>query len=230
MKQIIFFIFFIFFEITFSQEQSIDCATTITMNQNVKNFKILKYSEGFFMKKIQNFKNVNNEIPENLLISVLSSSNIDWYNFNREKKAEKTTQNFTYISKVSQKDYYCQLKYRISFEANGIEYAVIKYVLYDNKKEYGFAESMKKIKNRWYTTTDSSVTNLVFFMGMIETKYIDSIFNNLESDNPFLNKMISKCLENNRINLIKILKELQISINKKEKEILPVLDSQRIFK
>jgi hypothetical protein len=230
MKQKTFFLFLVLYQIGFSQEQYMDCATTIIMNQNVQNLKVLKYPENLFIKKIQNFKSAKNDTPENLMISVLSSSNMEWYNFNKEKKTEKTNQDFKYISKINPNDYYAQLKYRIVFEANGTEYSIIKYVLFDNKKAYGFAESMKKINNKWFTTTDSGITNFVFFMGIIDVKYIDAIFNNSKSDNLLLNKIVSENDENGKLNLIKILKELENSLSKKDKEIISILDSQRIFK
>lgn len=192
--------------------------------------KVIKYPENLFIKKIQNFKNVQNNSPEDLMISVLSSSNMEWYNFNKEKKTEKTNQDFKYISKINPNDYYTKLKYKIVFEANGTEYSIIKYVLYDKKKEYGFAESMKKINNKWYTTTDSGITNFVFFMGMIDVKYIEAIFNNSKSDSPLLNKIITQSQENGKINLSKILTEIQNSLGKNDIEIISILDPQRIFK
>jgi hypothetical protein len=230
MKKKIFFIFFILCEISFSQEQQTDCATTIVINQNIQNMKVSKYPKYFVIKKIENFKSVKNNTPEDLMISVLSSSSMEWYNFNKEKKIEKSNQDFKYINQINPNNYYTQLKYKVVFEANGIEYAIIKYVLFDNKKEYGFAESMKKINNQWYTTTDSGITNFVFFMGMIDIKYIDAIFNNLKSDNPFLNNIISQNVEKGKINLTKILIDVQNSLNKKNNEIISILDSQRIFK
>lgn len=218
------------FQVIFSQDKKIDCATTMLVKQNIENLKVLKYPEKYFVKKIQNSKDITNSSPESLMISVFSANNLEWFNYNKEKKVEKTNQDFLYITKASPDNYFCELKYKIHFEANGREYAVIKYVLYDNKSEFGFAESMVKINNKWFTTTEAGITNLVFFMGMVDTKYINAIFNNSTSDNTTLNTIISSNTNAKKVNITKILADLEKRLSKKDSETLKILDPQRIFK
>lgn len=230
MKKIISLSIFLCFQMIFSQEKKIDCATTMLVKQNIENLKVLKYPEKYYLKKIQNYKDITNSNPEGLMISVFSANNLEWFNYNKEKKVEKTNQDFLYISKASPDNYFCELKYKIHFEANGREYVVIKYVLFDNQSEIGFAESMVKINNKWFTTTEAGITNLVFFMGMIDVKYINAIFNNSTSDNITLNKIISSNINGKKINITNILADIENKLNKKDSEILKILDSQRIFK
>jgi hypothetical protein len=78
------------FQIMLCQEKHIDCATTILIKQSIQNFKILKYPDKYYIRKVQNFKEIRNNSPETLMASVLSANNLEWYNFNKEKKVEKT--------------------------------------------------------------------------------------------------------------------------------------------
>jgi len=213
------------------QEQQMNCATTLLINQNVNNFKVFKYPKNYKSLKLNGFDEVTNTTPENLLSSVISASNLDWYNFNNEGKKEKTNQDFEAIKKTDSKDYFLELLYKVHFQANGSEYAIVKYYLHDKNKELlGYADAMKKMDNKWVIISETEVSQLMFFMIMIDTKYIDAIFNNKESDNITLNKIIIANRVNNSINLNNVLNELEEKLSSNNTTFKQIMDPYRLFK
>lgn len=231
MKYIITFLIIIYCDNIFSQEQQTDCATTILINQNARNFMVYKYPIETKALKLNDFSEVSNNTPEELMSSVLSASNLNWYNFNREEKKEKTSQDFNYIEKADSENYYFELLYKVKFNANGKEYTVIKYYLHTKgKAPLGFAEAMKKNNNRWVTTSEAEISQLLFFMIMIDVKYIDAIFNNIKSDNDDLNKIITSNTVNSSVNINGVLNDLEEGLANNDKNLKATLDVNRYFK
>ncbi len=218
-------------KLSYSQDQQTDCANNLLINQSVQNFKILKYKEGTLAKKKGAFSQVSNNTPEELMSSIISATSDEWYNFNREKKKKKINQDFNYIKNISPDLYYAKLLYKVSFEANGVDYALIKYHLQDNNKPLlGYAESMKSINGKWVTSSESEISEFLFFMIMIDTKYIDHIFKGTKSDNPKLNDIIKSNTFNKEVNLNGVLKELQAILNSEPEKMKSILDTKRLFK
>ena len=208
-----------------------DCANTIRINQTTKKFKVFKYPKNFKIEKLNSFDKVKNNSPEQLMNSVISATNLDWYNFNREEKKQNSSQDFAYIKQVSPKVYYVELLYKVAFEANGSQYAIIKYNLFDNEKPViGFAEAMKKKGERWVTTSEAEISQFLFFMIMIDTKYIDNIFNNTESDNSSLNQILNLNQFNGIVNINDVLNDLQKQLTESEGDLKSILDPNRSFK
>jgi|GEM_PF-7023984 hypothetical protein len=218
----------LFLQIITAQEQKIDCAT-VNVSQPVSNFQYLKYDNNFVIKKYDKFSEVTNKTEEELMRSILSASDLNWFNFNREKKVEKTSQDFGYIKSVNNNIYYIKLLNKINFVANGIEYAVIKFHLYDNDNIYGFAEAMKKINGKWVSTSDSQTTMLLFFMGMIKTSYIDAIMKKHNTDNQALNKIIQSSTKNEKIDFNAIIHNINNELPNNNK-LKNIYDENRIFK
>ena len=218
----------LFLQIITAQEQKIDCAT-VNVSQPVSNFQYLKYDNNFVIKKYDKFSEVTNKTEEELMRSILSASDLNWFNFNREKKVEKTSQDFGYIKSVNNNIYYIKLLNKINFVANVIEYAVIKFHLYDNDNIYGFAEAMKKINGKWVSTSDSQTTMLLFFMGMIKTSYIDAIMKKHNTDNQALNKIIQSSTKNEKIDFNAIIHNINNELPNNNK-LKNIYDENRIFK
>ena len=218
----------LFLQIITAQEQKMDCAT-VNVSQPVSNFQYLKYDNNFVIKKYDKFSEVTNKTEEELMRSILSASDLNWFNFNREKKVEKTSQDFGYIKSVNNNIYYIKLLNKINFVANGIEYAVIKFHLYDNDNIYGFAEAMKKINGKWVSTSDSQTTMLLFFMGMIKTSYIDAIMKKHNTDNQALNKIIQSSTKNEKIDFNAIIHNINNELPNSNK-LKNIYDENRIFK
>lgn len=216
--------------ILFSQEQQINCANNLLITQNAKNLRVLKYKKHFSAKKINSFSKVSNSTPEDLMSSILSASTLDWYNYNREEKKEKTSQEFNYIKEISADKYFFELLYKITFEANGFEYAVIKYHLHNNEKIIGFAESMKKIEGKWVTTSESEISKLLFFMIMIDTDYINSIFKKKETKNKALNLIIFNNTKEGNLSLNSLLFDLEEGLSQNKEDLKLLLDPKRLFK
>ena len=218
----------LFLQIITAQEQKMDCAT-VNVSQPVSNFQYLKYDNNFVIKKYDKFSEVTNKTEEELMRSILSASDLNWFNFNREKKVEKTSQDFGYIKSVNNNIYYIKLLNKINVVANGIEYAVIKFHLYDNDNIYGFAEAMKKINGKWVSTSDSQTTMLLFFMGMIKTSYIDAIMKKHNTDNQALNKIIQSSTKNEKIDFNAIIHNINNELPNNNK-LKNIYDENRIFK
>lgn len=214
----------------YAQNMNINCAA-ITINQNTKDFRVLLYPEGTKAEKIALKENAELITPEGLMSSVLSASSLEWYNFNREEPRKVVKQDFDYIKFADPQSFYYKLKFKITFDANGTEYAVIKYHFFDGEKEpMGFAESMKKIKDRWVTTNDAEVTTLMFFLGMVDVSYIEHIFANTTSDNGELNKIMANNTLGATVDLNGVLQDLQEELNNQNEELKLILDPLRLFK
>ena len=212
-----------------AQNQVIDCAEMLNVSRQVTNFHYERYNENYIVRKYDSFSQVTNSTEEELMRSVLSASDLNWYNFNREKKVKQTSQDFNSIKKINADVYYFKLIGKVNFIANGIEYAVIKFHLYDRGKTYGFAETMKKINNKWVTTTDYQITQLLFFMGMVDIKYIDAIMNNEKTDNAEFNVIVNNNTKNNIVDLDAVIFYLQNELSQTDK-LISILDAYRIFK
>lgn len=218
----------LFLQITIAQEQQMDCAT-INVSQPVSDFQYLKYDNNFIIKKYDTFSEVTNKTEEELMRSILSASDLNWFNFNREKKVEKTSQDFEYIKLADKNKYYFKLFNKINFIANGVEYAVIKFHLYDNNSVYGFAEAMKKINGKWVSTSDPQTTMLLFLMGMINASYIDAIMKKQNTDNQELNKIIQSSINNRKLDFNAIIHNLNNELSSSN-ELKNIYDENRIFK
>lgn len=163
--------------------------------------------------------------------SVLSATNLEWYNYNREKPTSRTTQDFNYIQSIDPSEYFFELKYKLSFSANGLDYCVIKYVLHNADNDpVGFAEAMKRIEGKWLTTTEAGITTLLLFMGMFETNFIENIFTNNKSDNNVFNNILEVNTHNNIVDLNGVLFDLEKELNKGNPELRKILDPIRLLK
>lgn len=218
----------LFLQIIYAQEQQMDCAT-INVSQPTSNFKYSMYEKDFIVKKYSNFSQVTNRTEEELMRSILSASTLEWYNFNRERKVEKTSQDFNYIKSVNENQYYFKLLSKINFSANGVEYAAVKFYLYDQQNIYGFAEAMKKINEKWVSTSDTQATMLLFFIGMIDNSHINAVINNLPTDNVELNKITNSSIKNGKIDLNYIIDKLNNELSTNN-ELKKIYDENRIFK
>lgn len=198
------YIFFFLIQTTlfFSQEKNkLNCASNLSISTGVKNIKVLKYEKNTLLKKINFFNKVSNTNPEALMESILSASNLEWYNYNRISKRDKSSQDFNSIKEASVNDLFFELLYKFSFEVNGFEYSIIKFYIHDRGKIFGFAESMKKIDDRWYATSEAQISKLLFFFMAIDTHYIESIFNQKMTDNQVLNVIIRESIKNGNIDI-----------------------------
>lgn len=218
----------LFLQIIIAQEQQIDCAT-INVSQPTSNFKYSMYEKDFLVKKYSDFSQVTNRSEEELMRSILSASTLEWYNFNREKKVEKTSQDFHYIKSVNENQYYFKLLSKTNFSVNGVEYATVKFHLYDQQNIYGFAEAMKKINGKWVSTSDAQATMLLFFIGMIDNSYINAIMNNQLTDNVELNKVIKSSMKNEKVDLNYVIGKLNSELSTNN-ELKKIYDENRIFK
>jgi hypothetical protein len=230
--KLILFTNFLFIGITsYSQKQQFNCAGSILINQNVHDLGVVLYPENTYANKINSLEAVVFDSPESLMSSVLSASSLEWYNANKEENVSNSNQDFEYIKTVDPDHYFFELQYKVAFRANGSDYAIIKYLLHDVDKEpIGFAESMKLIEGRWYTTSEAGITTLLFFLGMIDTIYIDYIFRNSPSDNVELNKIIYNNLSGSNLDLNGVLTDLQEELNSGNLVLANILDPQRLFK
>ncbi|MDY0779353.1 hypothetical protein [Tenacibaculum sp. IB213877] len=194
----------------------------------MKNLRVFRYNNTI-LPKLQSFEEVNSSSPEGIIQSSLSASSMKWYNYNIEVKRKGSTQDFEYIRKISPKKFYDELLYKISFETNGFEYAIIKYYFHNNNKIMSYSEVMKKIGSRWFIVSEPNFFELTFFMMMVDVNYIDNIFKGVITNNKKLNNIISK----NKMDVLDlngILFDLAEGFSNGDKDLEKILDTKRIFK
>lgn len=228
MKKILIFQFLLLSVQVFAQKQQINCASNLQASQTIKNMGYIRYPDSLVVTKYSAFEEVTNTTPEELMRSILSASSLEWKNFNTQKQITTSSQDFESIRNALDSNYYFVLESKIDFTASGNQYAVVKFRLFENGKIYGFAEGMVKKNNRWYTTEDAEINQLLFFMGMVDLDYIEAIFRQNETNNVQFDQIREQYLELGSINLTGLLSTLEQSLS--ENKLLEILDPNRIFK
>lgn len=228
MKNLLIFIFYLISLQIFAQKQQINCAENLQISNSIDQLRYTQYPDSLVVTKYDDFDEVTNTTPEELMRSILSASSLEWKNYNSERQLTKSSQDFETIENAVDSSYYFVLESKLEFVVNGLIHAIVKYRLIENGKLYGFAEGMIKKNGRWYTTSKAELNQIVFFMGMVDLEYIDAIFRKNNTNNDQFNQIREQYLESGTINLTGLLSTFEQSLS--ENELLEILDPNRIFK
>lgn len=219
--------------VAFSQTHEINCTESPYISFEAKNTRIYKYSPTYVAKKAYlNLKDVKNEYPESLIESEMSVISREWSSFNYGKARDAEPERYSKISKMNIDKNYIQLLYKIQYEVNGTEFAIIKIHIFseDKKDPTGYALAMKKQQNRWVIYDESAITDLMFLFISLKTESIDAIFNQQKSGNLALDNIITTSKENGIFNLNKCLFALKTTLEKEKTSLESILDPNRMFK
>ena len=217
----------------FAQSEEINCSNNPYLSFEISKAKKYFFSPAFVAKKAySSLKEVTNVYPEQLVISELSVINADWSSYNYGKSRDAEPERYSKISKMNIDKNYIQLLYKIQYEVNGTEFAIIKIHIFseDKKDPTGYALAMKKQQNRWVIYDESAITDLMFLFISLKTESIDAIFNQQKSGNLALDNIITTSKENGIFNLNKCLFALKTTLEKEKTSLESILDPNRMFK
>ncbi len=137
------------FSLSAQTDNDYGCADKMLLNYNASAVNKFLYPEDTRVLKLSSISEVNNNTPEALLASVLSASSLEWFNLNRITKRESSRQNFEYIKNADPNEYYFLLDFKIEFQLNNKNYAIVKHTLFYENRYISTSLPMQKINGKW---------------------------------------------------------------------------------
>jgi len=145
--------------------------------------------------------------------SVISTLNQSWINYNTlggaEKADKKEQKYFDYIKTMGRDKNYFELKSKLNFTLNGLDYSIIKF--YFHSQELARPQSgsyvMQKKGNRWYLTSNTNTTSIALMtMRFQEAKYLVLLQANLTGDK-LMDDLIKRVTPNGALDFTLLYKE-----------------------
>jgi hypothetical protein len=183
-------------------------------------------------KVYSSLSEVKNDFPEALVESEMSVISQEWSSFNYGKTRVAEPLRYEAIRKMDTSKNYSNLLYKVQYQVNGEEYAIIKLHIYSEEKKepMGYALSMKKKGNKWIIYDESAITELMFMMIFLKTETLSAIFNQQKTTNTALNKLIETSKVAGVFNLNKLLFSVKKTLETNRQSLESVLDPYCIFK
>lgn len=172
--------------------------TDTPIDQSINNAKVVKYPERYLIDQIENFEDVKNTSPENLLASYFSAQNKKWFDHNLKIKQSLPYHNFEDVSKNK---YSVRPLIKLSFIANGIENCLVKFEIENDNQTIGsYCIHLEKKDAYWFVSNAEICSNLSLFFLTIDAKYIYPAIMASRSDNEVYNELLEKSKVNGRLN------------------------------
>ena len=202
----------------FSQE---GIGTDVILNaKNLTESKFYIYKPYFKVKKIySNISEVSNATPEELLSSVLSADSQEWVNFNTlgggEEADIKTREDFENVKSYDESKTYFELQAKLDFVANGDKMTIVKFYLYNEKKERPIAGTlvMQQTPKGWKVTSKPYTNSIAMALMVFKPDVMYRIIAN-RPNNDLEKNLISK-VATEGLNFELLLKQ---KFSKEEKE------------
>lgn len=158
----------------------------------------LVYEPHFLVKAIYtDFSEVKNGYPEELLSSILSANNQQWYDSNmvassglREVKDKKF---FDYVRKMDREKTYMELICKFQFEVEGSEMAIVKFLFHlDGKNVVSGAYVLRKIEGRWYKTVTPFTNDLSLLIIRMDAKKLEQILTDSPAGDSYIVELLQQ--------------------------------------
>lgn len=224
MNKLILFLFLLIATCVHAQNRY--CNENIYFNNNVNSLRIVFYPEDYVLRKIKSPSGIKTQ--EDLLQNFISVNNRKWL-----EKISMFNENFddaayNRISKTNSKDYYAQPQMRLTFRANGIEYCLIKFHLFDdNVFVLSHSLFMKKINNKWLASYRDPLLMTVFLRN-VKIEYLRQIFSKEDIQDSYLKGLVGK-YKRGRINIDEIVKKINIEIGNGAETIKHIQEDEILF-
>ncbi|MFK8298135.1 hypothetical protein ACI76O_08730 [Capnocytophaga cynodegmi] len=180
------------------------------------------YAQKKIYREYSSFEQAKMDTPENLMKSILSATNQQWYNaniWNGENVAKIQSQEyFDKITDATYEDLYIVLEHKLSFELNGIPTCIIKFFFHSkNEKPLSGAYVFQKRGERWYRTSNASTSGLSIIVMRFKTQVLNDIVDG-NSKNIEIQRLIQRIYVNNVLSFPKLEKEFYDWYTPKEKK------------
>ena len=213
------------FSLSAQTDNDYGCADKMLLNYNASAVNKFLYPEDTRVLKLSSISEVNNNTPEALLASVLSASSLEWFNLNRITKRESSRQNFEYIKNADPNEYYFLLDFKIEFQLNNKNYAIVKHTLFYENRYISTSLPMQKINGKWLVDDGLFNPQLVMLFMIIDKAYLNNIFSNESGNNQILNGLLSKYSDSSGFLDLELLIEEIIQLRRqKNPDILSLTD------
>ena len=186
------------------QSQNIDgiCSEADWFGNPVDNNQIIyhKYDPVLQLKKrYASFDEVENQTPEELLISQMSAKNNEWLAYNFENEVKWNDEQFQRISSQDPQKNFIELIRKITYKIGGVDYSILRLKIYDDRKKKPATLSLMAIKKqeKWVFVQNKDKSPLEFLMTNLNLNNLDEIFENKNSDNSLLNEIIESSWNSN---------------------------------
>lgn len=169
------------------------------------------YAQKKIYKDYSSLDEAKMDTPENLMISILSATNQQWYNANiwkGESSAKIQPQEyFDKIIRASKEDLFLVLEHKLSFELSGIPTCIIKFYFNSKgEKPLSGAYVFQKRGERWYRTSNTSTSELSIIVMRLKTEVLEDIVNG-NSSNPEIQELIQLIYDGDTLSFSKLEKE-----------------------
>ncbi|MDO4729516.1 MAG: hypothetical protein Q4B43_11005 [Bacteroidota bacterium] len=169
------------------------------------------YAQKRIYREYTSIEQAKMDSPENLMKSILSATNQQWYNaniWNGENVAKIQSQEyFDKIMNASHEELFIVLEHKLSFELNGVPTCIIKFFFHSKtEKPLSGAYVFQKRGERWYRTSNVSTSGLSIIVMRLKTEVLNDIVNG-NSKNAEIQKLIQRVYVNNVLSFPKLEKE-----------------------
>ncbi|MRJ07779.1 hypothetical protein EDL99_02615 [Ornithobacterium rhinotracheale] len=176
MKKNLFFLVLFCVAKVFSQNIDFICDVTDKIGYSVTDLSVEFYkSDTYIKERYQQFSDVKNSTPEELLKSHISAKDNEWLSYNYGKDV---TWEDSKIKELLNENNYIELLFRLNFRVSNKEYSIVKLNAKSKSSSIPIALLMKKNEGRWVFTDEKILQSLKLIIYLLPIGDIYSIFNN----------------------------------------------------
>ena len=201
--------------------------TITSQAQNENNYLILDgndidkihfhiYNPSLLAKPIyKNLNEVSNSTPELLMSSIMSETSQEWVNYNTwggSVNAEKTKEEiFSFRKTMNPDSNYFELVSKLSFQANGLDMALVKFYLHSDQLPMAFSgvKVMQAFEGRWYATSTPFTTDLAIMFMRFQSPKLIKVLKGEKTGDTMIDELIKKVKRNGSIDLNLLIIEFQ---------------------
>lgn len=168
----------------------------LAINSPVKDNSFYVYSPAYKAKAIyKSLAEITNEYPEQLMSSLLSADNQEWYNANMlstsglQEKQESLV--FERTKKMDREQVFYELNCKFQFSYQQQLMAIIKFYMHvSDIKTFAGAFVLQKVGNRWFKTVTPFTNDLSVIMIRFKTDKLQQIFYGKETGDKLTDELI----------------------------------------
>ena len=121
-----------------------------------------------------------NKYPEQLLESIISTTNQEWVNYNTlggaEKASEKKQSHFDKIKTMNRDKNYFELAHKLTFDVGGVPSAIIKFFThFEGTEVLSGVAVMQFVDDRWQKTSHPSLSTLSIIVMRMKSDVLEGI-------------------------------------------------------
>lgn len=138
---------------------------------------------------------VSNAYPEQLMSSLLSANNQEWYNSNMLPSSglqvDKAAEYFDRVKTMDRDQVYYELVCKFEFDYQGEQMAVVKFYMHISKDQsFPGAFVLQKRDGRWYRTSTPFTTDLALLFSGIKGERLKQVFEGKKTGDKLVDALV----------------------------------------